>query len=474
MDGISHTMKLLTPLKYFCLLVCMVCSLSSLLAVEISNLEGTAIDVDILQTEPERIQLRMANGHVLWLDRDQLSAETNKMLAANTLADQEAYKAMNERLGAPLFADSNLWDDSTADVAERLGWPQESKTDTQSSYRSYPKAGYQVLGSRPFSAALYGSDGQAQRLSVVFANKGDFRFSDPPTKDEIEAMEAAIEADVEQIEAELTEQLGEAEKQQFGSGRGIRQLIQRWDWEGHAFLLASQDGEYVNLKIMTTDAADNKGRGEKLSDAKLRDLTTGNLIARENGDVLVGNIPMVDQGPKGYCVPATFERYLRYLQIPADMYILAMAGQTEVGGGTSLSKIIESLESYISSQSRSMKEINGAIKVRTIQKYIDQGLPLIWTMYSSREYNDFVNRRSQDREEADDWDAWADRTESETRDVELRRDIMAAHACMIIGYNKETEEIAVSDSWGPSYRERWVPAEHAEQVSQGSIYLVEF
>lgn len=446
----------------------------SLPAAEIANLEGTVIDVEILQTEPSRIQIRMANGQVLWLEREQLSAETNRMLDAQVLAAEEAYKELNELLGIPLFADGKLWDDPIEAVAGRLGWPKESETATQSSYRSYPKPDYRILSSRPFSAALYGDQGKTQRLSMVFANKGDFRFSEPPTEDEIEAMEDAIEADVERIEALLTAELGEPDKQQFGSGRGMRQLIQRWDWKNHAFLLASQDGEYVNLKIMTRDAADNKGRGEKLSDAKLRELTTGNIETRANGDVLIDNIPMVDQGPKGYCVPATFERYLRYLQIPADMYILAMAGQTEVGGGTSLSQIIESLDSYISSQSRSMKELRTEISVRAVQKYIDKGLPMIWTMYSSTEYNNFVNERSRERSITTDWGAWEARTKEESREVELRKDRMAAHACMIIGYNKETDEIAVSDSWGPSYRERWVSAEQAEQVSQGSMHLVEF
>ena len=37
------------------------------------------------------------------------------------------------------------------------------------------------------------------------------------------------------------------------------------------------------------------------------------IVARSN--VVVTDIPMVDQGPKGYCVPATWERYLRYLGI---------------------------------------------------------------------------------------------------------------------------------------------------------------
>lgn len=464
-------MKLKTPLRGLCWLIACI---GTLQAVEISNLEGTVIDVKILQTEPGRIQIRMANGHVLWLERERLSMETRQMLTAKELAEQEAFKELNELLGIPLFADNTLWDDATGAVAERLAWPKESETNRQSSYRHYPPADYRILGCRPFSAALYGDEGAAHRLSIVFANKGDFRFSDPPTKDEIKAMEKAIEADAERIEAHLTEALGEPDRQQFGSGRGIRQLIQRWDWNGQAFLLASQDGEYVNLKIMTTEAADNKGRGGKLSDAALRELSTENIMTRGNGDVLIGNIPMVDQGPKGYCVPATFERYLRYMQIPADMYILAMAGQTQIGGGTSLSRIIESIDSSISSQSRSMKEIPTELEIRTVQKHIDRGLPMIWTMYSSPEYNQFVNERTVRRSKTTDWEAWAEATKSEARDIQLHKDIKSAHACMIVGYNKETHEIAVSDSWGPRYRERWVPVDQAEQVSQGSIYLIEY
>ena len=99
----------------------------------------------------------------------------------------------------------------------------------------------------------------------------------------------------------------------------------------------------------------------------MRRLTTENIINKANGDVLIDNIPMVDQGPKGYCLPATFGRYLRYMQIPSDICILAMAGQTQVGGGTSLASIIDAVDDYVGSQNRSMKEVSGEIKLRTIK-----------------------------------------------------------------------------------------------------------
>ena len=443
-------------------------------AVEISNRAGNLIEVEILEIEDTRIQIQMTNGQATWLDRARLSDESQKMIKDKETRKQNEHEALNAILGIGLFTDLNLWDDPSAVVAKRLSWPRESKTDSQSSFRYYPSANYRILKARPYSAVLYGNSGKVENVSIVFANKGDFKFSNPPSAGEISDMQRAIERDFEQIRNLLSEQFGEPDRQQFGAGRGIKQLIERWDWKSHAFILASKDGEYTSMKIMQSSAADNKGRGEKISDAALRRLTVENIITKANGDVLVGNIPMVDQGPKGYCVPATFERYLRYMQIPADMYILAMAGQTQVGGGTSLAKIIDAVDGYVGSQNRSMKEVGGEIKLRTVKKYIDKGLPIIWTLFSSRQYNSFVNKRTVERQSVNDWEAWKDRSKNEARDINLIKDFRSAHACMIIGYNNTTAEIAVSDSWGPSYAVRWMPVDQIEQVSQGSIYLIDF
>ena len=443
-------------------------------AVEISNRAGSLIEVEILEIEDTRIHIQMTNGQATWLDRARLSDESQKMIQDKESREQNEHEALNAILGIGLFTDSNLWDDPSAAVAKRLSWPRESKTDSQSSFRYYPSANYRILKARPYSAVLYGNSGKVEHVSIVFANKGDFKFSNPPSAGEISDMQRAIERDFGQIRNLLSEQFGEPDRQQFGAGRGIKQLIERWDWKSHAFILASKDGEYTSMKIMHSLVADNKGLGEKISDAALRRLAVDNIIKKANGDVLVGNIPMVDQGPKGYCVPATFERYLRYMQIPADMYILAMAGQTQVGGGTSLANIIDAVDGYVGSQNRSMKEIGGEIKLRTVKKYVDEGLPIIWTMFSSREYNSFVNKRTTERLSVNDWKVWKDRSKNEARDIHLLKDFMSAHACMIIGYNNKTEEIAVSDSWGPSYAVRWVPVDQIEQVSQGSIYLIDF
>jgi hypothetical protein len=38
---------------------------------------------------------------------------------------------------------------------------------------------------------------------------------------------------------------------------------------------------------------------------------------------------------------------------------------------------------------------------------------------------------------------------------------------LVIGYNSQTRELAISDSWGSSFAERWITEEEAEPVNQG-------
>jgi len=48
------------------------------------------------------------------------------------------------------------------------------------------------------------------------------------------------------------------------------------------------------------------------------------------------------------------------------------------------------------------------------------------------------------------------------------------HICMIIGYNEETQELAVSDSWGPAYELRWVHIDIAKAVTSSGGFVIDF
>lgn len=392
---------------------------------------------------------------------------------------------LNSAMGAVVWNDENLWDDAPAEVAARLQWPKESETPRESSFRLYPGTGSLMLGARPYSLALYGEDGKVVGLSMVFANKGDVEgLSDLPSgpldanaareiRKATKNFKQLIDADEKTIVERLTTYLGPPATTSFGQGRQTREQVKRWDWNGHSILLAAPRGEYVAVRIVPQEVADGV-RAARMPEAQLREDLVGRVERRPNGDVIVTQIPMVDQGPKGFCVPATWERALRYMGIPADMYILAMAGNTEIGGGTSISAIIAGAKELVTRAGRRLDEEKGAISVRSVAKYIDKGLPIMWAMFVDKATNHSVTERFRQRANADmkTWnDSLADIRKAARK---IKIDSENAHVCMIIGYNADTNEIAISDSWGPAFTERWITIEEANAISQGAFMIVNF
>ena len=393
------------------------------------------------------------------------------------------FEDLDAAFGIPVWADDNLWDDDAAAAAARLGWPQESKTSTDSSYRKYPRPPDLVLGARPYSVALYGENGLTARLSLMFANKGDAVEAGAGAGDAKAAREmkkqvrdfrATIQKDAGTISAALTALLGAPSADRFGQGSQTREFVRRWDWNGHAILLAAPRDEYVALRILPVDVADAHGKS-RVPDAELRARLLSRVERRPNGDVILKDMPMVDQGPKGYCVPATWERVMRYMAIPADMYVLAMAGATGAGGGTNIAAIVDGARESVVRGGRRLDPENGRISVRTVEKYIDKGLPLMWAMYSMDSVNADLNSRMDRRAAMTDPLEWKKSLEPARKAAKkLPTDVNQAHMCMIVGYNEKTGEVAVSDSWGPRFAERWMTEEEADAVSQGQIMAINF
>ncbi len=392
------------------------------------------------------------------------------------------FEAVNAAIGAPVFADDDLWDDDVEAVASRLRWPEESKTGTDSSYRDYPGESDRFLGARPRSKALYGEGGIASGVSVVFANKGDAVMSAKKVdtaserrerKGQILDYKRDIQEERKVLRAALTGLFGEPGGDRFGQSRGGGESVLRWDWRGHSFLLAAPRDEYVSLRIVPVSVADSGGRG-RVPDAEMRARLASRVERRPNGDVVLADVPMVSQGPKGYCVPATWERVMRYMGVPADMYVLAMEGDTGAGGGTSMDRLAWAAKAAIIGAGRRMDKPSVKLKAGDVAAWIDRGLPVMWAMFSTDDYNGAAESRSEVRKTMTNAAAWGEGLKDARKDArKFRPDIKAGHVCAIIGYNKATGELCVTDSWGPEFKERWVTEEEAQAVSQNAFYAIE-
>ncbi len=466
-----------------------------------TNAQGKAIQAKLVAVSGPNVTLEMADGRKFVLAITALSAADQQYIksapapaaAAPSVAkytfkpgpnDKLDPAVVNEVIGQPLFDAAPLWTSSAEEVAARLKIPQESKTKTASSYRAYTKDDYQLFGAHPYSVAMYAENDKVTSFSLVFANKGDLFSSkgsgemhfdkDTPPAEAAKIVKKAMDKDLAAIAEALTKKLGAPKKERFGEGSAGRMNMQRWDWRGHAILLAEAEGEYVGVQIVTTAFADVGGKVEDTTDKVIRARALANLEKRPNGDVVIGEIPMVDQGPKGYCVPATAERAMRYLGVPADMYILANAGETGFGGGTSVSTLLEGMAGQIRSKRRSFDAWKGELKLKEIAKYIDKGVPVMWTLYSTDKFNDTANKRTKERKDVTEWASWKSKVTEESANNRLPPDKKTGHVVLIIGYNRDTNEIAFSDSWGERFKERWITLLEAEQVSQQFFYVVGF
>jgi len=469
--------------------------------VRLQNLSGTTIEAQVLGFQNGRVQLKRKDG-VAFVVSISIFNEASKALIIQSMEDKQSrtesesgsrlsssaskvsFKSLNEAVGQSLFGDNRLWDDTADEVGERLRWPVESSTSNSISCRLYADSNYRFLNARPYSAAFYGSPGEVSRFSLVFANKGDCfasagvaeeHFKDGSVTRDPEELAAMIERDAETIAERLEGILGTPRRQNYGEGSAKRK-VSRWDWNEHSFLLSVAAGEFVSLAIEHSEVADRRGKQEKVADMHIRRIHEANVERRDNGDVVIRNIPMVDQGPKGYCVPATFERCMRYMEIPADMYLLAMSGSTGLGGGTVVSVLVNSVQKEVWGAGRTFKTLQAQPNFRDLQKFLDEGVPVLWGMHSTEWFNDTADRRTALRRstDAESWKKIVEKAADKVADLPKPHRSENLHICIIHGFNKETEEIAFTDSWGPRFVERWIGLAEAEHFSHGMCWLIEY
>ncbi len=213
-----------------------------------------------------------------------------------------------------------------------------------------------------------------------------------------------------------------------------------------------------------------------------------------DGDIFLIGVPMVDQGEKGYCVVASVERVMRYFGAPVDQHELAQLANTDTEGGTSPSAMVESLkklsmrlgvrvkEVYPFDFSDFMKMIDdynrlakrakeepvrtGGLVVdigkcyqqmnpeilksvrqrktadfgkfqREIQRGIEEGLPLLWSVRLGMVAEPGIPQTG------------------------------GGHMRLIVGYNPRTKELLFSDSWGMGHEKKRMSLEDAWTITTG-------
>ena len=232
-----------------------------------------------------------------------------------------------------------------------------------------------------------------------------------------------------------------------------------------------------------------------------RSSLVSNVKREESGDVVIANVPMVDQGPKGYCAVATAERVFKYYGIPVDQHEMAQVADTTDGGGTSpdkmlaalnklegrmgvsvrviedwefkkfmdkvadynkeakkvkkpevdasprgntiyINEIIEQMDGEVLKVARTERDRSGFGKFqRTVASLIDQGIPIMWSVSLGLLPEKEIPQAS------------------------------GGHMRLIIGYNAKTSELLYSDSWGAEHALKRMPIANAYTMTNGTYYM---
>ena len=267
-------------------------------------------------------------------------------------------------------------------------------------------------------------DGKFDYISFIFSNKGDSVSMNRKSvfnymKEKTNARDK-IREDSKQLDNQMEEIFGKSHLLRFGTGK-VKEKVNLWEYHDYFIILSTQNKEYASITILLKKIAKIKGNRIFIPIDFAENKLLDNIQHRPNGDIVINGIPMINQGTKGYCTPATWTRYLNYLGIYINMHNIAQKG-TGAGGGSIPLQMKYTINSILSPYRLQVRLISdGTLKMKTVKKYINKGLPLVWHV--------------------------------------------PMHTRMIIGYNSKNNKIAYTDSWGKGHEEKWLSFSDARKLT---------
>ena len=240
-----------------------------------------------------------------------------------------------------------------------------------------------------------------------------------------------------------------------------------------------------------------------------------NVIRDPRGDVFIDNVPMVDQGQKGYCSAATSERVLRYYGVDVDEHEIAQAAGTTAEDGTSTRAMKDSVQAI----GRKYK-LGTVVTYGDFEKSVGERIESIVKEVAN--YNKAAKKLKK-KEITDDvyimrrgnMTTYSPAAADAAMDPEVLREMKVngpqkskftkfmkdihqqvdkgiplfwgvmlgtypepeipqtkgGHMRLIIGYNDKKREVLYTDSWGAGHELKRMPAEWAWTISHCLMYM---
>lgn len=282
---------------------------------------------------------------------------------------------------------------------------------------------------------------------------------------------------------------------------GVALKVWVWEWDGGVIRLeasysggarrAAFEAEFIRLRMGATQEAVTAGGASNA--ANRRELRTNVKRDEESGDVWIDGVNMVDQGDKGYCVPATVARVFAYYGMDSvDQHALAQLCDSSGQGGTSTAAMQTALESISRRFHVRIQSLDGRTATESITALIEDynkaarrlrrpmATPQNW-IEVTRDREVLLAARGSKRAVRRWFNAMKKSIDAGIPvlwSVELGifpeagiPQASGGHMRMIIGYNEESETIYYSDSWGAGHERKSMPMNQASAITRNRYIL---
>ncbi|MEM9399442.1 MAG: C39 family peptidase [Verrucomicrobiota bacterium] len=213
------------------------------------------------------------------------------------------------------------------------------------------------------------------------------------------------------------------------------------------------------LQVTITDTSLRQG-SQSLTKAKRQKQNLNNVQTLPYGDIIITNIPTVNQGSRGYCYVGCISMISKYHGVDLDIDLLAAKAGYKEGDveNANTSRLLNSLKSEAKLFTKTIQASLPALK-----REIDAGQPVLLSRRFTRERDAFhsqyaeafkqgSNKKFPVPEERDNKKLWPNRNHG-------------SHASVIVGYNEYRDEVIFSESWGTSARERRMSVKELKSTS---------
>ena len=372
----------------------------------------------------------------------------------------------------------------------RLTWNNESHTQIRYSQKvsnePFTFGGMQII------EAVFNYSPQKKLTSVQISmyNRGD--CGDWPK----ERFNSAVKGLQSRI-LELTKVKTPENSSRKLGGENTQQMLCRTSGYDIALRWCTSDrgAEFITINIEPRGAIQKLSLDIKTS-VKANELVRN--LRKEAHGVRWIDVPMVNQGDKGYCVVAVVERLMKYYNSSIDQHIIAQLMASDPSHGTDIQSGIAALKSSEHKLKIRIKELYANKAFQTVQEFENMlgdynkaakkagqqkidlqgarngGMHLV-SVLGKVDKETYIRMRQKERPGPERF--FITVKDSIDRGVplmwmvlilpgELREQPMASlHARLINGYNPYTKEIIYTDSWGPGHEKKSMKLEEAWAIS---------